>query len=95
MPKIKTQFCRNFFLISCKKYSEFCSRDLDGEVLSTSEKRKMKLHYFFCTFCRRFAKQIKAIDASAKACFEGEQQSCCESLSAERKEKIKDILKSS
>ena len=90
-----SKFCNNFFLISCKKYSEYLSRSMDGDVLTGKESRNMKLHYVFCTFCRRFAKQIKLIDQVADNCFENEQNACCERLSEARKEKIKKLLKDS
>ena len=90
-----SKFCSNFFLISCKKYSEFASRDLDGDSLTKSEERKMNLHHFFCNFCRRFTKQIRVIDESASLCFKNDSESCCEKLSTECKDKIKEILDNS
>ena len=90
-----TKFCNKFFLISCKKYSEYFSRNLDGDTLTSRERRSMGLHYFFCTFCRRFAKQLKLIDKVSNDCFEDEKSSCCDKLSESRKEKIREVLKDS
>ena len=90
-----SKLCSKFFLISCKKYSEYFSRDLDGDILTKKEKRNMNIHYFFCTFCRRYAKQIKLIDTSACNCYKKQEEDCSEKLPQERKDQIKKIIKDS
>lgn len=39
---------------------------LDGKTLSRHERISMKLHHIVCTFCRRYTRQLKLIDAAMK-----------------------------
>jgi hypothetical protein len=61
-----SSFWNKFFIISCKKYCEYASMDIDGAKLNQHEKVSMKLHHFVCTFCRRYSRQLKLIEAATK-----------------------------
>lgn len=52
-------------LLSCKRYSELASRQLDDR-LSGWDKFFHRFHHAICLVCRRFARQIQVIDSASK-----------------------------
>jgi hypothetical protein len=56
---------KKFNLLSCKRYSELASRQLD-EQLSGWDKFFHRFHHAICLVCRRFARQIQVIDSASK-----------------------------
>jgi len=77
-------------LFSCQKYSHLCSKGMDCN-LSFSEKIKHRFHHLICFTCRRFSKQLNAIDAGCHALNPDEhlKHKC---LSPETKNKIKSAI---
>jgi len=77
----------NFIIISCKKATYLLSKK-EAQHLSFSEKVKLRLHLFVCSFCRLFEKQSKLICSNAS---HAHQHNNAE-LSPASKEKILQLL---
>jgi hypothetical protein len=54
-----------FHKFSCEYYTQLSSKNLNNG-LSLKEKLLFYLHHIICTFCRRFSRQINAIDRGLK-----------------------------
>lgn len=76
--------------ISCKKATFLASKKEAGKI-SMADKIKLKLHYTICDGCKLFAKQSSFIVENSKQLHLHHN----ESLSNEKKEKMKKIMKDS
>ena len=65
MKKLFAKFINLFFIVSCEKYCELDSANHD-RCLTRRERISHQIHQFHCTFCRRFHKQVQALEKVAK-----------------------------
>ena len=59
--------------LSCKKFCERASRNLDDDI-QWEKKPGYIFHFLICVTCRRYLSQIKTIDAALCHCAKAEEQ---------------------
>jgi hypothetical protein len=88
----KKSYFRSFTsFFSCKEYTKYCCKK-EVTPLTFTEKLAHLFHHVICFTCRRFSKQISALDCACKHLTKesslGEKK-----LSEDAKKKISDTLK--
>ena len=90
LEKIKAYLPFEMALLSCERYTELASKAQDAP-LNWSEKPMFYFHHVICMVCRRFRRQLCAIDEASKRLIDGEHHGdCC--LPDNSKERLKAAL---
>ena len=82
-------------MLSCKEAAALVSESLDRK-LPLAQRIALRMHLFFCRFCRRFSRQVLFLRGAANRVREekeGEKPPISDSLSMDAKEKIGHALK--
>jgi hypothetical protein len=82
-------------MLSCKEAAALVSESLDRK-LPLGQRIALRMHLFFCRFCRRFSRQVLFLRGAGDQVRDekgGEKSPLSGSLSVEAKERIKDALK--
>ncbi len=78
-------------MISCEEASFLISKSLDTK-LTIKEKINLRMHHMVCELCRRYAKQIKQLDAKIGILKEDADENIYHHLTPEQKDQLKKIL---
>jgi hypothetical protein len=75
---------------NCQQASRLQSRDLE-HPLPLRQRLALRVHLFFCKWCRRYGKQIKSLHATLRNS-ENSAATMPQSLPADAKERLKEAL---
>jgi hypothetical protein len=73
---------------NCAEMSRLSSQALDRK-LSLGVRMRMRLHFLVCTWCRRYAKQLRFLHKTAPRLHEQTVESPARGLSPEARERIR------
>lgn len=81
-------------MLSCRHAARLLSESLD-RPLPRSKRFALKFHVLICTYCRRYGKQIRLLDALARgfAAKAAEAAEALGGLSPEAKARLRDVLR--
>ena len=81
--------------LSCERYTESMSKDIDKEPLSGWERLRYRFHHIICYNCRRYLKQSKFLERAAPQLFSEDKDSACKTrLSDDARARIEKAVSS-
>jgi hypothetical protein len=76
------------YTADCHDMTRLVSRSMDHR-LSFNTWARMKLHYIICIWCQRYAEQIALVKDAARGFAENSANSGTETISAERRKRLR------
>jgi len=78
-------------MLSCKQASQLISQSLDRPLM-LRERFALKLHLFFCDFCKRFSQQVQTLRNAIKAMVHTIENNIAIEMPSAAKKRISDLI---